>query len=164
MTAAVKLTADQRSAFKAKVAESAVSSCWNWQSAIDRNGYGQFMVHPFGVKLAHRIAYLLHKGEIPLGLWVLHTCDNRRCVNPQHLYAGTPLDNARDRDVQGNRKAPAGTLNGNAVFSDEQVLEIRAVHASKKKFKPTLLTLADKYGVSLGAIKKIVYNENWKHI
>lgn len=80
-----------------------ISQCWIWQGKIDnpRNGkYGRFTLRKedgkwIGRKYqsAHRIAYLLHSGEIPDGKWVLHKCGNGMCVNPVHLYLGTAKDN-----------------------------------------------------------------------
>lgn len=71
--------------------------CWNWKASLNHKGYGQFKVN--GVVLgAHRVAYELEHGTIPKGLQILHKCDNRKCVNPNHLYAGTAGDNITDRE------------------------------------------------------------------
>ncbi len=78
---------------KIKVAE---SGCHEWQALMHRDGYGKFCLNQKTIP-AHRAAYLLLKGEIPEGMMVLHKCDNRKCVNPDHLYIGTAKDNCRDR-------------------------------------------------------------------
>lgn len=86
-------TAKDRFLEKVKIAE---NSCHEWQSTMHRDGYGKFWYN--GKTLAaHRVAWLLFKGEIPADKWVLHKCDNRRCVNVDHLYIGTPSDNVRDK-------------------------------------------------------------------
>lgn len=73
------------------------SDCWLWTGATDKDGYGD--THYVGIgKKAHRVAYALSIGPIPSGGCVLHRCDTPRCCNPEHLYLGTPADNARDRE------------------------------------------------------------------
>ncbi len=89
---------DQR--FWEKVNKQTDSGCWEWRSNIAGNGYGQFFTHLIeeGRKShrAHRYSWMLANGSIPDGLWVLHKCDNRICVNPNHLFLGDRTDNMRD--------------------------------------------------------------------
>ncbi|WP_082053079.1 HNH endonuclease [Gordoniibacillus kamchatkensis] len=81
------------------------NGCWEWAASIDTHGYGHIKVDG-RLKLSHRVAYELAFGTIPEGLLVCHKCDNRRCVNPDHLFLGTNDDNVHDAVVKGRLHTP----------------------------------------------------------
>ena len=71
-------------------------TCWIWKGALNNHGYGQFSINYKNIT-SHRASWIFHKGEIPKGKLICHHCDNRKCVNPEHLYIGTHKTNALDR-------------------------------------------------------------------
>jgi len=77
--------------------------CWEWKGYISRGGYGRFRAggRSLPAASAHRVAYVLAKGQIPDGMLVMHACDNRRCVNPSHLSIGSYADNNHDMMSKG---------------------------------------------------------------
>jgi len=89
------------------VVRAELGPCWVWIGSLKDTGYGQLSAPHRGVPLkAHRVSWELHHGPIPDGLWVLHRCDNRRCVRPDHLWLGTDADNKSDMEAKGRRKGP----------------------------------------------------------
>jgi len=92
--------------FYSKV-EKIENGCWNWMSALrGKSGYGAFKVNGKCVD-AHRFSFMLNKGDIPNGLYVCHKCDNRKCVNPEHLFLGSAKDNHQDGMNKGRIVPPA---------------------------------------------------------
>lgn len=117
--------------------------CWVWDGPKYRNGYGQFYVGNNISEGAHRFSYKVALGEIPIGMMVLHRCDNRPCVRPDHLFLGTSLDNVRDMFSKGrnapkerlrNRRPNNGELNGNARLRAEDVIAIRSSHGNTSEW------------------------------
>ena len=86
----------------------AATGCWHFTGAPGKDGYGKLKIKGRTVR-AHRAYYTEYVGPIPDGLWVLHRCDNPMCVNPEHLYVGTQLDNEHDKDARG-RRPPSPTI------------------------------------------------------
>lgn len=103
------ISAEDRVRFWAKVCKRNADECWPWQgSGLGREGYGQFTVTSTGGAsrkqlhlYAHRVAWIVTRGDIPQGVSVLHRCDNPGCVNPDHLFLGSQLDNMRDASQKG---------------------------------------------------------------
>jgi len=89
--------------FWSKVDVKSKNECWEWVAGKRRDGYGRFTI---GNKeaLPHRVSYKIHNGRIPKNMLILHKCDNRACVNPNHLYAGTQQDNMDDMYRKGRRQ------------------------------------------------------------
>lgn len=82
--------------------------CWKWTGAIDTTGYGRIGVGGRGHGLihAHRVSWILHNGSLQAGMDICHSCDNRWCVNPDHLFIGTRQDNMRDARTKNRMKIP----------------------------------------------------------
>lgn len=139
-------------------------NCWVWIASTDSKGYGQFMSGSRKnadrkLKRAHRVAYELTIGDIPEGLELLHTCDNKLCVNPSHLRPGTHADNMRDMSQKD--RSPRGVKQGRVILTEAEVLEIRATYIPKVI---SLRDLARRYGVNKSTIQLIVTGKNWSHI
>lgn len=129
-------------------------TCWLWLGNLDKQGYGRFQ--RCGYLRAHRFSYASFVGPIPDGLWVLHSCDNPRCVNPDHLRAGTPLDNSQDRDARGRGNPALGSRNAQSVLTEDGVRRIRSIDGATTE-------LAQRYGVSEATISN-ARNSSWKHV
>lgn len=135
--------------------------CWEWTGAVGTAGYG--MISPPGHRSigAHRVSYELNIGPIPAGHWVLHHCDNRRCVRPDHLYAGTPTQNVADMYARRRARPPRGSTQGGARFTEAQVAEIRIRYAAGGVSQGAL---AREYGVGTQTIKHIIDRHTWRHV
>lgn len=96
--------------FETKFVPDPNSGCWLWTAAIGSRGYGSFIPPKAFAKpsthIASRVSWLLYRGEIPRGLFVCHKCDVRCCVNPNHLFLGSPADNMQDMVSKGRYKSP----------------------------------------------------------
>lgn len=150
--------------------------CWNWQAAL-RNGYGVFARRqPDGRYLtfyAHRLSWEYTYGPIPEGLWVLHTCDNRSCVRPDHLWLGTNADNLADMRAKGRGVVPtarsgpdhhwygrnvSGERNPHARLTEADVADIRAAAAGEKRND-----IAQRHGITRSHVQGILSGRAWRH-
>jgi hypothetical protein len=132
--------------------------CWRWRGAIGSNGYGHLQRRGVTIS-AHRWAYQEAKGEIPEGMCVCHTCDNKWCVNPDHLWPGTMKDNHRDREAKGRGRRLHGNAHPNAALTADDIENIRAnsMNLSQRE-------LGRLFGCSQGHISDIVTRKRWRHI
>ena len=134
------------------------NGCWEW-SGPKRKCYARIKCAgaPRG---AHRISYQIHFGPIPDGLYVLHKCDNKGCVNPDHLEAGTQQKNVQDAVDRGLRKfSKGGHCGWSAKLTAAQVREIR-----RKYEKGRGAALAREYGVSRWCVNDLVRGKSWAHL
>jgi hypothetical protein len=149
---------DQR--FWARVEKS--DGCWLWIGADFKQGYGGISVYGRDMQLAHRVSWELTNGPIPEGMWVLHKCDVRRCVRPDHLYLGTVTENARDAVDRGRatHMVMTGEECPKAKLTEAQVEEIRRLYVAG--LKVTYRELSKRYGVTPEQISNIVRGKNWR--
>ena len=134
------------------------SGCWLWTGGVCGNGYGGFnLVRPRKSISASRFAFELTHGSIPDGLHVLHRCDNKLCVNPEHLYAGTRSQNMQDAYDRGRQPFRSGVLRHNAKLTDEIVREIRRSDKMGAEW-------ARELGVSSVVIYNIRNGKTWRHV
>ena len=121
--------------FLSKFFKSKVSGCWIWTDSLDSYGYGRLYLDELTVK-AHRYSYEFHTKPIKEGLLVLHKCNERSCVNPNHLYEGTAKDNNVDMDNSGNRPCQKGSNNNRSKLTEQDVILIKTI----KNLLPTWLS------------------------
>lgn len=150
--------------FWAKVIVRGPDECWVWQGARVRGRYG---VVGRGGKYgsncyAHRLSFELAFGAVPVGLSVLHRCDNPPCVNPAHLFLGTQADNIRDMDLKGRRRTLArkGQQHVRAKLTDEAVLEMRRARAEGER----VASIARRFGVGWTAAEYATSGKTWRHL
>ena len=146
--------------FWAKVRKGGPEECWEWTAVVNEHGYG--VIHPEGRRSgptlkAHRVSLTFAGVDIE-GRYVLHSCDNRRCVNPAHLSPGDHEENVADM-VTRQRQA-RGSRNGEAKLTERQVAEIRARAAQGELQR----VLAAEYSVSRPTISRVVSREGWRHV
>lgn len=133
-----------------------VSACWNWTGYSQSGGYGQFR-QDGKPTLAHRASWqVFNQSQIPYGLCVLQRCDNRKCVNPKHLFLGAHRDNAHDciakkRNLTGFCQGHMhGVKKRQRKLTDDQVREIRAT-----RWREPLADTAARYGISVAHVSML---------
>ena len=144
------------------------SGCWMWTGTVSTSRHGEQFDHgTLNMKRedgqwipepAYRVAWRLYVGEIPAGMCVCHKCDNRMCVNPAHLFVGTHRDNSLDMTRKGRH--PVFRIGSSHRFAKLNEEKVRAILASDE----TLNELAERFGVSIGAIGHVRKRRTWRHV
>lgn len=143
--------------FESKYIPEPNSGCWIWTGwTFNGPGYGGFDINRRG-HLAHRVSWLLYRGPIPDGLSVCHKCDVPACVNPDHLFLGTPADNTQDMISKGRNSRRDGERNAMATLTDELVRKIRNATGSQR-------SVAARFGVSHATVWAIRNRKRWGHV
>ena len=144
-------------------------SCWNWIASVDIGGYGRFWFNGKTIRAHH----FLVLGDKPKGMLALHRCDNRRCVNPAHIFFGTSKDNFSDMLLKGRGNQKPGWISMMKVrrlrFGEKnhksklRLKDVIAIRSTPKSFG-YMAELAKKYSVSHQSIRKVIHHESWKEM
>lgn len=131
--------------------------CWIWQGKINQHGYGEIMIDRKR-RTVHRVSYEFYKQKINKDLLIRHICNNRRCINPDHLLHGDLLANMRDMVKSG--RSCRGERHHNSKFNNNEINMIRKMHKNGE----SQTEIAKKFNVSQPCIGYIVRHDSWKHI
>jgi hypothetical protein len=134
--------------------------CWAWLGGRTSKGYGE-ADRDGGACYAHRLSWMIsNKQEIPVGLFVLHSCDNPSCVNPAHLHLGTAGDNAREMVTRGRWRGPVGEGHPHGKLKAGDVLKIRSLLEAGDTHR----SIAARFNISHRAITDISLKRTWRHL
>ena len=137
------------------------TGCLEYVGSLLPNGYAKIGRNG-KTYLGHRLAWILSGKDLPDGACVLHKCDNRKCLNPDHLFIGDRFDNMRDMLKKGRHKTNPrrGEENHNAKLTTNDVWKIVRMRGNGIPRKE----IAAAIGVSVQAIDHVIYGQTWKHI
>jgi hypothetical protein len=157
--------AEPEARFWPKVDRRGPDECWPWLGAkLPRDGRGRFYLGGKWIT-APRASWIIHNGPLADGMLACHTCDNPRCVNPAHLYAGTYSDNLVDAYIRGQNPRDSHALHGSrhpmAKTNEAIVLEVRRIYAEGGK---TLAQIGAPFGLRVMNVFEIIHRITWKHI
>lgn len=142
------------------------SGCHEYQRIEPSQKYGRIWVTGAGLMLAHRVSWILANGPIPDGQFVCHSCDNPPCVNPEHLFIGSPGDNMRDMHAKGRANPVKGDDHWAAQLTADEVREIReryvpGMRASRRTGRSSV-ELAHEFGVTYNHIARVAKGKKRK--
>lgn len=153
---------DWKPLFWAKVDKNGAGGCWVWTASQKERGYGQYFIKG-KMHRAHRLAWTLCGKELPARpLELAHRCDNRLCVNPEHLFVATHEENMADCYAKG-RQAKGAKIHF-ATLTEEQVRYIKANYIKTSPRKGNGSQIARHLGINPGTVHAIGSGRSWKHI
>lgn len=155
----LNLVTDEKQYILDRIEINEETGCWEWTETCFFNGYARAGLYKRDGKKfsqrANRMSYEVFIGNIPENMYVCHSCDNPKCVNPDHLFLGTPKDNAKD--MKNKKRSLSGEKHPNSKLTEHEVLEIRKSKKSKE-------FLSEKYGVSVCTIRDVLIGRTWNNI